>query len=163
MPADRLTSGDRSSDAPMRLPSSPFPSAPLVYSLGDIMLDRLNRRLRAGKSDEGFTLIELLIVIVILGILAAIVVFAIGKTRGDAVASGCKTDFKSIELASEAYYTKNGSYPVQADFDIAGKTLLKSFPSSADYSFTYAAGVITVKDKAGATVATNPTTSAGCD
>jgi general secretion pathway protein G len=123
------------------------------------MSGRLTKRLR-NEPDTGFTLIELLIVIVILGILAAIVVFAIGATRGDAVANSCKTDFKSIELASEAYYTKSGSYPLQADFSVAGKTLLKTYPSSSDYSFTYLAGVITVKDKAGAT---KGTASSACD
>jgi len=62
--------------------------------------------------DEGFTLIELLIVIIILGILAAIVVFAVGSTRSDSVQATCKTDVKSIQLAAEAYKTKNGAYPV---------------------------------------------------
>jgi general secretion pathway protein G len=68
-------------------------------------------RIRTGRRDEGFTLIELLIVIVILGILAAIVVFAVSSTRKDSVTSSCKTDVKSIQLAAEAYKTKNGNYP----------------------------------------------------
>lgn len=72
---------------------------------------RLNKRLSEAR-EGGFTLIELLIVIVILGILAAIVVFAIGSTRGDSLASSCKTNFKSIELSAEAIKTKKGKYPV---------------------------------------------------
>ena len=95
--------------------------------------------------DEGFTLIELLIVIIILGILAAIVVFAVGTTRKDSVTSACKTDFKSIELSAEAVNTKTGSYGVTADLTDSTKGgLLKTFPSSAEYAFTYAAGKITV-------------------
>ena len=95
-------------------------------------------RIRSARQDDGFTLIELLIVIVILGILAGIVVFAIGTTRGDATASSCKTDYKSIELGAEAYYTKTGNYPALA----TGTTppagaLLKTFPGGADYGFTY--------------------------
>ena len=104
------------------------------------MLTRINKT----RHDEGFTLIELLIVIVILGILAAIVVFAIGSTRGDAISSSCKTDYKSIELASEAYNTKTGSFPTQTQLSDGTTTLLKSYPSSSDYGFTYSGGVITV-------------------
>ena len=107
------------------------------------MSGQLTKRLR-NELDAGFTLIELLIVIVILGILAAIVVFAIGSTRGDAVSSSCKTDYKSIELAMEAFYTKNGSYPTQTQLGDGTSTLLKAFPSSSDYGFTTSSNVITV-------------------
>ena len=107
------------------------------------MSGRLTKRLRSNL-DAGFTLIELLIVIVILGILAAIVVFAIGSTRGDAVSNSCKTDYKSIELAIEAFYTKNGSYPTQAQLGDGTSTLLKAYPSSSDYGFTTSGSAITV-------------------
>src|SRR5512139_2042649 len=51
------------------------------------------------KHDEGFTLIELLIVITVLGILAGIVLVAVGSTRKDSIANSCKTNFRSIELS----------------------------------------------------------------
>src|SRR3954452_22310682 len=89
------------------------------------MLQNIRRR----KREEGFTLIELLIVIIILGILAAIVVFAIGQTRGDAVSSSCKTTVKQIALAAEANKTHEGTYGSAAD--LADKTkggLLKAAP-----------------------------------
>ena len=70
------------------------------------MLNRIRK-----AADEGFTLIELLIVIIILGVLAAIVVFAVGSTRKDSVDATCKTDVKSIQLAAEAVKTKTGKYP----------------------------------------------------
>src|ERR1043165_9980164 len=60
------------------------------------------QRLQAKRHEEGFTLIELLIVIIVLGILAAIGVFAVGSTRKDSVASACKTNVKSLELSAEA-------------------------------------------------------------
>jgi general secretion pathway protein G len=63
------------------------------------------------KSQRGFTLIELLIVIIVLGILAAIVVFGIGRTKRDAAASACKAALKSVELSAEAYNTRIGHYP----------------------------------------------------
>ena len=101
--------------------------------------------LRAKRGEQGFTLIELLIVIIILGILAAIVVFAIGTTRDDAVHSACKTDFKSIELSAEAVNTKEGKYPAAAGTNggdnlvaPAPGALLKAYPESDDYSIVYA-------------------------
>lgn len=72
-------------------------------------------RLRAARRDDrGFTLIELLIVIVILGILAAIVVFSVrGITdRGDT--SACKSNITSSKVAVEAYYAQTGNYPTTA-------------------------------------------------
>lgn len=72
------------------------------------------KALRRQRDEQGFTLIELLIVIIILGILAAIVVFAVGSTRKDSVASTCKTDFKSLELSAESVNTKVGLYPATA-------------------------------------------------
>ncbi len=92
--------------------------------------------------DEGFTLIELLVVIIIIGILAAIVVFAIGGTRDDAVASSCKTDAKSIQLSLEAQRTKTGSYPAsQGDaLNQADGALLRTWPDAGDYTFAYTGG-----------------------
>lgn len=67
------------------------------------------------RQDGGFTLIELLIVIVILGVLAAIVVFSVRgiQDRGDEAA--CKTELKTVETAVEAYYAKYDSYPSELD------------------------------------------------
>lgn len=112
---------------------------------------------QAKRNEEGgFTLIELLIVIIVLGILAAIVVFAIGSTRKDSVASSCRTNVKALELSAEAVNTKVGTYPtgtisgtnnVPAGAVIADSTnllsggtngaLLKTFPNSSDYALVY--------------------------
>ena len=60
------------------------------------------RKRHAGEG--GFTLIELLIVIVILGILAAVVVFAVGGISDKGKSAACKSDVKNVEVAQEAYY-----------------------------------------------------------
>jgi general secretion pathway protein G len=57
---------------------------------------------RAG--DAGFTLIELLVVIVILGILAAIVVFAIGGLTDSSQKSACNADAATLQTAEDAYF-----------------------------------------------------------
>jgi prepilin-type N-terminal cleavage/methylation domain-containing protein len=63
------------------------------------------------SNDEGFTLIELLIVIVILGILATVVVFAVAGITDKGETSACKADYKTLEVAVEAYYAQTGTYP----------------------------------------------------
>lgn len=67
----------------------------------------LNRLREARKNQAGFTLIELLIVIVILGVLSAIVVFAVGGITDRGNVAACKSDLKTYEVASEAYYAKS--------------------------------------------------------
>jgi general secretion pathway protein G len=61
--------------------------------------------------ERGFTLVELLIVIVILGILAGIVVFAVGNLTNNAKTNACNTEKSTITAAAEAYKAQNGSYP----------------------------------------------------
>lgn len=74
-------------------------------------LERLRQRRMERGEEGGFTLIELLIVIVILGILAAIVVFAVQNLAGQSAQASCKSDFKTVESATELYKTQMGQYP----------------------------------------------------
>ena len=62
--------------------------------------------------QRGFTLVELLIVIVILGILAGIVVFAVGNLTSNAKTNACNTEKQTISTALEAYKANTGAYPV---------------------------------------------------
>jgi prepilin-type N-terminal cleavage/methylation domain-containing protein len=61
------------------------------------------------EKDQGFTLVELLIVIVILGILATIVVFAVRGITDQGQTSSCKATAKTYEVAIEAYYARWGN------------------------------------------------------
>jgi prepilin-type N-terminal cleavage/methylation domain-containing protein len=60
-------------------------------------------RRRGVELESGFTLIELLIVIVVLGILAATVVFALSGVTSQSATAACQSDAKSYEVAVSAY------------------------------------------------------------
>jgi len=53
---------------------------------------------------QGFTLIELLIVVVIIGILAAIAIPRFKDTKGKAYWAAMRSDLKNLATAEEAYY-----------------------------------------------------------
>ncbi len=57
------------------------------------------------RRREGFTLIELLIVVVIIGILAAIAIPKFSKTREKAYFSAIKSDLKNLQASQEIYYS----------------------------------------------------------
>jgi prepilin-type N-terminal cleavage/methylation domain-containing protein len=105
-------------------------------------LERLRSR-KIEKGEEGFTLIELLIVIVVLGILAAVVVFSLGGVTKNADQSACQADYSTLNTAVVAY-TANTSGPIAAAGGTAalvGPNLyLQSWPTATKFAFTIGTG-----------------------
>ena len=59
---------------------------------------------------KGFTLIELLIVVVIIGILAAIAIPKFANTKEKAYLASMKSDLRNLITAEEAYFSDNTAY-----------------------------------------------------
>jgi type IV pilus assembly protein PilA len=69
-----------------------------------------NSRSRPMSKTKGFTLIELLIVVVIIGILAAIAIPKFANTKGKAVVTAMRSDLRNIATVQENYWIQNRTY-----------------------------------------------------
>ena len=64
-----------------------------------------------GRKDAGFTLIEILLVVVIIGILAAIAVPRLGGRVGQSQKAAAQAGARAIGMAIDLYETDNGKLP----------------------------------------------------
>lgn len=70
---------------------------------------------RRRRGEDGFTLVELLIVIVVLGILAAIVVIAVAGITNRGQSEACNSDESSLETAEESAFAQDKTYYSESD------------------------------------------------
>ena len=124
----------------------------MIATYGRIKQQRVER-----EKDGGFTLIELLIVIVVLGILAAIVVFSLGTITGKSAVAACEADAQQANTGIAAFYAGTGAYATtQAAMS---PTYLQTWPNNPNhyvitYTGTTTTYTLTVKNPTTAVVAT---------
>jgi prepilin-type N-terminal cleavage/methylation domain-containing protein len=119
------------------------------------------RRNDEDASNYGFTLIELLIVIIVIGILAAIVIFSLTGVSGQSKTAACTADAKSVEIAADAYQAKFSTWPASV------AALTPSYLHTAPLTSNgYTIGIDTVNAvvtvKVGTAAAVNFDDSTGC-
>ena len=90
---------------------------------------------------KGFTLIELLVVIVILGILAAVVVFAVSGITDRGQKSACKTDARTLRTAAEAYLAQDETFVAGGEAQLLAAGFISE--QSTLYDITIAGGKVT--------------------
>ncbi len=67
------------------------------------------------QNRRGFTLIELLIVVVVIGILAALAIPRFQSTKGKAYFAGMRSDLRNLTTAEEAYFYDHSAYTTHLD------------------------------------------------
>lgn len=85
------------------------------------------------RDQQGFTIVELLIVIVVIGILAALVVTTYAGIQAKARDSKRQTDIQALQTQIEAFYASNNYYPAMVDLNSSSwrSTNMKSLDAGA--------------------------------
>jgi general secretion pathway protein G len=83
----------------------------IIEPMQSMNASRMRARIRARAAQAGFTLIELMVVLVIIGVLAALIVPNVLDRADDARATAARTDVNNLMQALKLYRLDNQRYP----------------------------------------------------
>lgn len=113
--------------------------------------------LKSRKKDYGLTLIELLIVIVILGILSATIVFAVGGMTSKSAVASCQTDGATVSNAIDAFAAQNPGVTLTTAAltgTADGGPYISAMPSNgSNYTFSIVSGALDISTNGSAATA----------
>jgi general secretion pathway protein G len=78
-------------------------------------MKRLGGKGRGHKAEAGFTLMEMLVVLVVIGLIAAVAVPQVMKLLGSAKHKAAKIQIETLSNSLNAYQLDMGSYPTTAE------------------------------------------------
>ena len=111
------------------------------------------------NTRKGFTLVELLIVVVIIGILAAVAIPKFASTKEKAYLASMKSDLRNLATTQEGYFADNQAY-------FSGTGTNRGSTQTAVRGFVPSAGVQVVATATGGTgwsaIASHSQTSKTC-
>lgn len=101
----------------------------IIYNIQQLIYQPASRRTAVVGVGAGFTIVELLIVIVVIGILAAIVIVAFNGIQNQAHDSAVKADLKNMAtvLERQKIQSTNDSYPTSLTASLGIKLTKESY------------------------------------
>jgi type IV pilus assembly protein PilA len=105
------------------------------------------------SKSQGFTLVEIMIVVVIIGLLAAMAIPAFQKVRTSSQDKAVLNNMRQLGAGADQYFLENGVTTVQITSLVGSNAYIKALNTVANenYPTTYGQGIaITVTNIAGA-------------